>query len=212
MDNYIKSKNRSVSPGFTLIEMLMVVALLGFSGYMIYGALNVSRKLYDKSLEKTESLQQLRFAINTISRDVQNVVRTSSGSSLVGIDGQFQLNKDIPKSDLLSLNLFPFDSMLDISGRNSFVTVKYFADYDAKDGLMTLKKVVSSNDNILVQRSKNLCKNIIGINFRYFKDGAWSNNWDSRNLPDAIEITVAIDTKVNKSLPKKLQTVVSIIS
>lgn len=205
-----KLKNKTASPGFTLIELLIVMAVMGIAGAMAFNSLFTTKKLYKGNLDKTESLQQIRFTLNSISKDVQNVVRSSS-ASLKGTDIQIQSKTEL-HSDTLSLNLFPRKTQYGISGSESFITVKYFPAYDKETGQVTLNKTVSTKNSKSPSQPKELCKNIRGINFRYLKDGVWHNKWDSVNLPDAVEITIVIDTSLHKTLPDKLQTFVSIIS
>ncbi len=212
MNEKISSPDNRSCSGFTLIEMLIITAILGFVGYMIYGSLNISRKLYDNSLDKTEALQQIRYSINSISKDIQNVVRTSSSTPLNGIKGDFSFDNDSFESDLLSLKLLPGKSAVDVPLQNSEITVKYFVDYDKEKKGAVLKKETILKGNPDIQKRKKLCNNIRSLKFRYLQNGVWCDEWKSKSLPDAVEITIIVETRINKSLPDKLQTVVTIIS
>ena len=122
MSEKTKTSETSSISGFTLIEMLIITALLGFVGYMIYGSLNISRKLYDDSLDKTEVLQQLRYTISSIGKDIQNVSRSSSVPSLTGINRVYDFKNDPYETDLISLKLLSSKSMFDHSLQNSGIT------------------------------------------------------------------------------------------
>lgn len=205
------SDKKSGSSGYTLVEMLIVVALSGFVGTMIFSSLYKSKDLFKKSVSKTESLQQIRDAIGTMSRDIQNVVR-SSEKAFVGLDDQSKLHDTPISVDSLSLSLFSEKTASNVSVSDSFVSVKYFVDYDKKENQLTLNKVITSIDDSQSLNSRVLCRNIRGVNFRYLKNGVWHEKWNSGGLPDAVEITIALDNNVLKSFPDKLQTIVSIVS
>ncbi len=203
--------NKHHSAGYTLIELLMVMALAGFVGSMILGSLVTSKNLFKDTANKTEAIQQIRHSMSMIYRDVQNVVR-SSDTFIIGLDKRIDVNGNPHHVDFLSLKLLSKKSTSDISGDNSFVVVRYFADYDEKNGLVFLKKTIVSYDNTDIKKTNVVCKNINGINFRYLKGKVWYDKWDSRLLPDAVEITLFIDSRTVKTLPDELQVIVNIIS
>ncbi len=203
--------NKHHSAGYTLIELLMVMALSGFVGSMILGSLVTSKNIFKDTANKTEAIQQIRHSMSMIHRDIQNVVR-SSDTFFIGLDKQIDVNGDSHHVDYLSLKLLSKKSTSDISGDNSFVVVRYFADYDDENGLVFLKKTIVSYDNTDIKKTNVVCKNINGINFRYLKGKDWYDKWDSRFLPDAVEITLFIDNRTVKTLPDELQVVVNIVS
>ena len=146
-----------------------------------------------------------------ICKDIQNVAR-SSDTFFIGLDKQIAVNNSSRHVDSLSLKLFSKKTISDISGDNSFVTVKYFIDFDEKESSAYLKKTIEYNENTDIKKTKVVCKSISGVNFRYLKGKAWYDKWDSQRLPDAVEITLFIDTRMVKTLPEELQTIVSIVS
>ncbi len=206
-----KHKKRNGSVGFTLIEILVVVALMGIVGTMVFETLAVSKNLFNKTAEKVEGFQQVRRAMALINRDIQNVAR-SQNNALRGADQQTYFEGAAVNNDSLSLNLFSKRPASVDADKSSVITIKYFVNYDEKQGHTTLNRGRELNNGQNTGISKALCDNVKGINFRYLKNGSWHSEWKSGNLPDAVEITILIDTKQLKSSPEKLQTVVSVIS
>lgn len=203
--------NKHYPAGYTLIEILMVLALSGFVSFMVLNSLLSSKNLFKETADKTQAIQQIRRSMSMICKDIQNVVR-SSDTFFVGLDKQINVGNDSYPVDSLTLKLLSKKSTRDISGDNSFVIIKYYIDYDEEGSIVSLKKTIESYDNTDVKKTIIVCKSLNGINFRYRKGKIWYKKWDSRLLPDAVEITFLVDTEIVKTLPQKLQTIVSIIS
>ena len=203
--------NKQNSAGYTLFELLIVVALSGFVGSMILTSLISSKNVFKKTADRTEALQQARRSMSMICKDIQNVARTSS-PFFVGLDKKVDFNDNLHHIDSLTLKLLSRESTNYISGDSSFVTVKYFIDYDKKENSVSLLKTIESYDNTDINKTNVVCNIINGINFRYLKGKTWYEKWDSGSMPDAVEITLFINTEIAKTLPHQLQTIVSIIS
>lgn len=194
--------NKHNSGGFTLPEMLLVMGMSSFIGILIFGSLFSSKNIYQDSVNRTEAFQQIRQSMTLLCRDIQNVARSS--------DAKF-VGEDSNQRDTLTFSHFSKNIPRNISGGNSFVTIRYSVASGENESLI-LVKTVESAENPYNRRVITICKNIKGINFRYLKDNVWHENWDSSSLPDAVEISLIIDKAKIKTQDGGFKTIVSIIS
>ena len=207
-----KSQNRCSKTGFTIIEMMIAVALFSVVGYMVFSALYTSKNIFNKTADKADAIQQIRFAVSTISKDIQNVSRSSDGV-FIGSDNYLQIDDGrIIQDDLLSLSILSKkDEVLNVQ-HIGIDTVKFFLEHDINNRTINLKKSIFSNNYPENKDVRTLCKDINGLNFRYLKDNKWYDKWDSESLPSAVEITIEIGSKYLSSFPAKLKTIISIFS
>ena len=197
--------------GFTLIEVLVAVALSGVVSYVVFSSLYTTKNLFNKSVSKTEAIQQIRYAMATISKDVQNVLRTS-GVSFVGVDGTRKTDgNSLEDNDCIYFSAISKNPINRYIERDSVDTVKFRLDNGGNGDTSFLRREVFSNYLPNERAARTLATDIKGLNFRYLKDSKWYNVWNQKSLPNAVEITIKTGNKWLKSLPNEFKTTVSIV-
>lgn len=78
VDIYMRPiKVRKLSKGFTLLEMVLVIIIMGIMGVGISGFISVSTQTYISATSRDELIGNARFAIERLSREVRNAVPNS---------------------------------------------------------------------------------------------------------------------------------------
>ena len=72
LENQLKRRVRSADSGFTLLELLVSMAIFGIVVGAIYLLLEVGRSDAFKTKQRTETMQNARIALNTLGRDAIN--------------------------------------------------------------------------------------------------------------------------------------------
>ena len=205
------NSHKSGIKGFTLIEVLIAVALSGIVSYMVFSSLYTTKSLFNRSVSKTEAIQQVRYAMATISKDVQNVLR-SSGVSFVGVDRSRKTSGDsFEDNDCIYFSAISKNPVNRCIDKDSVDTVKFRLDNGSNGDTLFLKREVFSNYLSNEKASRTLASEVKGLNFRYLKDNKWYNVWNRKSLPNAVEITIKTGNKWLKSLSNEFKTTVSIV-
>ncbi len=199
------------SKGFTLIETMIAVALSGIISYMVFSSLYTTKNLFNKSISKTEAIQQIRYTMATISKDVQNVLRTD-GVSFVGVDRSRRSDgNSFEDNDCMYFSTISKIHINRYKDSGSVDTVKFLLDNGGTGNSSFLKREVFSDYLPHEVASRTLASEIMGLNFRYLKDNKWYNVWNRKSLPNAVEITIKTGNRWPKSLPNEFKTTVSIV-
>jgi len=69
-------RRRTTSAGFTLIEMMVAVSLLGIVAAAVYGTISRSAASRDHALDRLQRVGQLRSALDWMARDLENNYET----------------------------------------------------------------------------------------------------------------------------------------
>lgn len=65
-------RHRTTSAGFTLVELMVAVSLLGIVAAALYGTISRSAASRDHALERLQRVSQLRAALDWMARDIEN--------------------------------------------------------------------------------------------------------------------------------------------
>lgn len=70
-------KNRQVATGFTLIELILVIVVLGILAVSVTSYIGLGARMYAETADRDQLLSQSRFAIERLVRELRNVVPNS---------------------------------------------------------------------------------------------------------------------------------------
>lgn len=180
---YCKLKNEQ---GFTLVEMLIASVILSLVISTVYftyrTALNNSRKLQ----AKIELYQNAQAALDTICSDLRGAFSYLKG------------NKD--QITFTTSYVGPHVETRKIG----MAVVKYYL----RDGLLQEEKLPEGLVKGLPTEAHNTLVTplVTGLDFSYFTDGQWSNEWDSeisRKLPQSVKVSVRVKS-IDQHYPEEL--------
>jgi general secretion pathway protein J len=182
---------------FTLLEMLVALALVSVIAGALYGSLHVAFKARESAEAAVEPVRRAELTITLIRGDVESV---------------------LPPTGLLAAE-FVGEDATDAGGRDADTLVLHSsanipaADRPACDIRMvelSCEPDDTGKDNLIVRRittrllapetaepvEEVLCRNVEAFNLRYFDGSGWVESWNSSSagnaLPEAVEVTIAM--------------------
>lgn len=202
--------------GFTLMEVLIAIAILAIVMAIVYGSFVQTRRVIDRAEGAVEELRGVRVAFNRMMLDLNMAFispndKDNEYTVFVGTDSD--------------ANGYPDDS-IDFTSYSNRIRNKDAKESDQMEVGYYLKRDYEGNAVLMKREKKRLDKNpmyggksyeitedIVGLNFRYLEKGAWYDSWDSRakssdKLPEAVEITIIV--KESDEVERSYKTVVDI--
>ena len=184
---------QSKSDGFTLIEMLLAIALSALLLVTVYSTYFSIARSIDTTLETQELLETGRVLLEMIKRDIRGVAggRFPLVSTLEEIDGKLVTNVSFITSTPSTTNPFRWSK------------VGYALTRDEQGRWIFIKKEARNPNDDLDQLGKvfEVSKLVTSFRLTFFDGTEWLEQWDSRStgkLPKQIRITVEIsDEKKN---------------
>ena len=163
-----------LSRGFTLIEVLMAVAILSLVVGLTYGTFWTTMRTMDESRQTMECSQEAGLILSAMERSL------CGARDRVGFAGK---NRTISGKDADTLEFSSTSSGWDAAA--GIVRVRYFPDEEGY-----LWQAVEGKPLCLTE-------NLEGINFYYRQresKGEWTGSWDAENgvLPAAVKVVLTI--------------------
>jgi general secretion pathway protein J len=184
---------QSKSHGFTLIEMLLAIALSALLLVTVYSTYFSIARSIDATLETQELLETGRVLLEMIKRDIRGVTggRFPFISKLQEIDGKLDTSISFITSTPNSTNPFTWSK------------VGYALTRDEQGHSIFIKREASNPNDDLDQigRVFEVSRLVKSFRLTFFDGTEWVEQWDSRStgkLPKQIKITVELtDEKKN---------------
>jgi type II secretion system protein J len=192
------TQRTATTRAFTLLEMLVAIALMAIIAGSLYASLNIAFRARRSALRVTESVRRAELALDLVRQDLQAAVRPYG--VLAGI--------------------FAGTDDRDTQGRDADALVFYASvpDLEPTQGVGDVKKIElaceTSDDgtsqvlvrlttaNLLAPETPEperevLATGVYAFNLRYFDGSEWQDSWDSSTeddtLPVAVEVTLQLD-------------------
>ena len=179
--------------GFTLIEMLLALALLSIVLVALYSTFFISQKAMEGADDTLVRLQEGRMAIDTLRRELDSAV--FSGSNQL----TFFVMKDIDiydkKVSTLSFTAFsPY-----IPGLSN---IQYYAE--EREGRLVLFKKINPDWNLDSNvKGTEIIEDVDGFTVESLYNGQWVRIWDAGEtgkVPDELRVTITVRVK-DKLIP-----------
>ncbi|MEJ2697492.1 MAG: prepilin-type N-terminal cleavage/methylation domain-containing protein [Candidatus Sulfobium sp.] len=169
--------------GFTLLELVVAFAILGFIVVIIAGAMRLGIRSVDSGEKRIDSLERLRTSLNILDSQVQSetpLTKDDNGEKKLYFQGerdsmQFATNYSI------------------WGGQTGYVVVNYRVEADA-DG----KQALAASENVIgidEERDTRLFTGMDSIYFEYFykgptdEKGSWIDTWtDDTGIPEKVKV------------------------
>jgi len=195
----MKKHKEITSKGFSLLEVMVAIAILSMITVMLWGAFNQSLSIRESIVETDSQLQMTRIMISKLRADLGSAyIKTAKDNPNIKFIGE-----DHGDDDRLEFASFTHFRYLKNSRESDEARLDYFLE-DSKDEQGT-KQLKRRENKIIDDTSENeggvsysLAENVVKLNFRYC-DGIkaeWKDSWDSTNpdyferMPMAVELTV----------------------
>jgi len=195
----------SIQTGFTLLELLISLTIIGLILVIVFGALRIGARAWEKGERDVEIHQRQRVVLDNIKRQIASVCLRE----IKGDDGEGQNNKSVFfKGDSEGMEFMSRVPMVPTT-RSGMVYVKYVVreeDGGDKKRLMLYEKdilFIEKEEDIGEPDEEDFFELIPGaedIEFAYLKgaedkdaDPEWQDTWDpdsDTGIPLAVKITL----------------------
>ena len=180
--------------GFTLLELLISITLLGFIVIITAGALRAGYRSTESAQNKIEALERFRTSLNIVESQVQSAFIIKKMDATLDLDfSQFSGSRT---------NL-QFRSLYSLWGGQKGPV---FVTYEVRDDVGGGKALYANEAPIAIPdaaREVKLIDNARDLFFEYFykgptdEKGSWVEEWtDKDNIPNKLRLTIDKDSRV----------------
>ena len=186
--------------GFTLVEVVITLTILGFICLIIFGAFRLSLSAWERGESVKDEYQKARIVSQLITQQVKSAV-------------PFKIKPQQAEGDYLAfegdVRSLRFVSALPIKGKQpeGLVYAKYeFKDEGSEGGRLILYEEKALNKDFFAEEPKeeravSLLEGISSVRFEYFREEdplnnqqeEWVEEWkakDEKRLPKALKMTI----------------------
>lgn len=197
----IVDRKLSISPGFTLLELLISLTIMGLIVVVVFGAFRVGIRAWEKGEKDVETHQRQRIVLNLIKRQLASIFVHTVGN---GDRRPFFLKGDKKSMEFLSnTSIMP-------GNQSGLVYARYVVRpedegekerlgfYEKNFALQDKEKMEDLNEEDFLM----LISDVHSIGFEYLKgqDGEeileWEETWDpdkDKGFPRAVKVTLKVD-------------------
>lgn len=197
----IVERNFSISSGFTLLELLISLTIMGLIVVVVFGAFRVGIRAWEKGEKDVETHQRQRIVLNLIKRQLASIFVHKVGN---GNRRPFFLKGDEKSMEFLSnTSIMP-------GNQSGLVYARYVVrpeDEGEKERLGFYEKNFALQDKEKMEDLNEedffmLISDVHSIGFEYLKgqDGEeileWEETWDpdkDKGFPRAVKVTLKVD-------------------
>jgi len=182
--------------GFTLLEMLVALAIMGILASGLYMSLHIAFRA-QKSAERTIApVRAGTLALELLRRDLVSALPPTGilAGAFIGEDAKAEFSTE-------DADLLVFYSTVEDAGRGATgIRMIEFALASTEDGSEKIL-VRRVTENLLAPIMPEpveevLCRNVKSLNVRHFDGTEWQDSWDSGmagdTLPLAVEVTLTL--------------------
>ena len=179
--------------GFTLVEIIIVMSLVGFLFFTMFGTYASIQKLIRDQSNAAKKNNQALHVIAMITNDLSNLYfeQWNINSSFVGSDSVISGGAEIDTLSFTSKSEYANASTM----QTKAFSIKYFGQHDDNTNKTYLfrqedpfTKSANSNEGVPIP----VLDNITNLQFRYSRNGRdWRNEWNSKTFhraPNFIEV------------------------
>ena len=190
--------------GFTLLELLISIAILSLVLVMIYGTLSMGSRAWEKGEEDIEKTQRMRVVMNLLSREIKSTFPYKVTPSELDTHKEFYAFEG--KKDSVS-----FVSTVPLKGgRRGLSWLSFWVE--GEEGLVVVERdalrsdIFKERNSIDKDEIEVLDSNITSMKLEYYElksgkeegegEGEWKEHWDAEKegtLPHAVKIELTFE-------------------
>ena len=190
------------SRGFTLLEVLIAVAIMAGIVTVLYTTFSTSSRNVEQAEEKRDTADLARTLIARLSSDITNAFYDQTRQATFFYGKKSGIASNEPRFDNIALTTYTNWRTPNTKETDLWEVGYRFEEQPGKDTRALIRKekrLISDDlppldggtDYTLTMRVKNL-------RLRYFNGAQWSDDWDNRSsrsvtLPKAVEIMLTLD-------------------
>jgi len=180
------------SKGFTLIEILLAVGILGIIFSMVYWTFDKTYDVIDRVQMETDRFRSVRLSLNKVSEEISSVYWREEYKDSLFIGEDIDENGH-PRDSLRFMSASNYGSSA--GGNESDMNIiSYYLEREGEGETYKLmhseiRNIFSASEEDL--ETYELGESLVGFNLRYFNGTDWVESWNSNELK-AVPLTVEI--------------------
>jgi len=190
--------------GFTLLELLVSIAILSMVLVMIYGTLSMGSRAWEKGEEDIEKTQRMRVVMNLLSREIKSTFPYKVTPSELDTHKEFYAFEG-KKDSINFVSTVPLKG-----GRRGLSWLSFWVE--SEEGLVVVERDALRSDIFKERNSIDndeievLDSNVTSMKLEYYElksgkeegegEGEWKEHWDAekeRTLPHAVKIELTFE-------------------
>lgn len=204
--------------GFTLLEMLVALALVGVIAGALYGSLYIAYKARKSADAAITPIRVGELAATLIRRDIECALPPTGvlAGEFVGEDATDRAGRPADALVLHSCSHVPGGGEPACDIRRVELTCEPLEDdTDATNAIIRRSTTRLLAAETPEPREEVLCRDVLAFNLRYLGAEEWLDSWDSttqgNQLPAAVEVTVEIGRVLPDDTVQTEHTVVRVL-
>ena len=202
----MRPQPRASASGFTLLEVMLALAILGFLTTIMWGAFSQTVTNKRAIQASQERLHTVRVALTRMTRELE-MAYLSDNENVAGTNRRTFLTST-PRTDVDELTFSSFGHQRLRAGvpEGDTSLISYFGARDPDDrrvvNLMRreTRRLQAEDPNVITGESYVLCPDVARVKFAFWdhKLKAWQNDWSTLNasgtkyLPAHVRITLVV--------------------
>ncbi|MFN7134393.1 MAG: type II secretion system protein GspJ [Myxococcales bacterium] len=196
--------------GFTLMEVLIALAITSIIGGLVWGSFNAGFKAKEVIESEADIYRELRTGMSRITRELSMAFISENYDHT-----RFRDNQDRPtffsgERDRLSFSMFGHQRLLQDAKESDQSAVYYKVDRDpeekSKSSLLRCERPVLAENMDRCEKWETLISGVKKVEFKYWDNQRkeWIDTWDTRRndrpfqLPDRVRIELTAKNELGK--------------
>ncbi len=185
---------RHSAPGFTLMELMLAVLILGIVMAMLAGSFNAVSHGKVQAEERIDIDHEGRALLWTLSNEFRDAVQTAVVPSRVVLLGQGHMSNGQPL-DSVTVSTLDLSHSANFDGFGAEQIVSYATTVNpARPEWSILTRSIRSAllTGVATNNPVVLANNLISLHVRYFDGSLWQESWDASSLPPGRQLPLAV--------------------
>jgi type II secretion system protein J len=190
-------KRKTSQSGFTLLELILAMAMISMLAVSLYGTLRVAFKARDSATSGIAPMRSANVALDLMGQDLESALPPTgllAGAFLAQHLGDVQNSQDtiefycIGTSDSLEPPNSAAFRKIDIGLEPSPDGRGYLLIRRITNNLLSPQEVTPDEEI--------LCRNVRSFSLRYYDGTQWYEEWDSTQMGDILPVAVQVDLQI----------------
>jgi general secretion pathway protein J len=209
------SAHRSRARGFTLIEVMLALAILGFVTAIMWGSFSqtvTNKKALEAAQDRTHTV---RVALLRMVREIEMAYLSASENTAISERRTFMVGSSRSDIDELQFSSFAHQRMRAGVAEGDTSLISYYGERDPEDrrvlNLMRreTRRLQAENPSTIPSESYILCPDVARLKIQYYdhKLKEWVNEWSTLNasgnqyLPTHVRIILTVIDERGQEVP-----------
>ena len=193
----VKQTKTCYAAGFTLLELLVAMALMNVIAVALYSSMHIAFKTKKNTLASLEPYQSITPIFEIIRNDLTSAMNPNGilAGAFVGENVPFTNLQDADTLSFYSSAYQPKENEL----TSNVIHIQYGLETDYERDQIVLKRLTFKNilsPTAIEPDQEVIARNIAGFDIQYYDGTSWLDAWDSneqdQTLPWGVRITISI--------------------